>query len=270
MIDGMRSDEEGGSKIVPLRPGLGQEREARRSQDLESRVLRACQSALAEDRLVTPIDMLGGLGWLTWNDLEHWRQGRLDYLEQRISTKPSRVAQAFRIFEDWARGQGLTATESGLDVSRTRDRRPLRCTENGDPDRERAYRTQWVLPGLSDRERERVTRRDSRPPDLVVVSPIKDWECSRCAGTGDFLIMENGGPVCMECADMDHLVLLPSGDATLSRRAKAASGLSAVVVRFSRTRKRYERQGVLVEQEALAQAEAECMAHQEKRSRRRR
>ena len=42
------------------------------------------------------------------------------------------------------------------------------------------------------------------------------------------------------------LVFLPAGNATLSRRAKQASRLSAVVVRFSRARKRYERQGVLV------------------------
>lgn len=44
---------------------------------------------------------------------------------------------------------------------------------------------------------------------------------------------------------MEHLVFLGAGDAALTRRAKAASGLSAVVVRFSRG-KRYERQGILV------------------------
>jgi hypothetical protein len=36
--------------------------------------------------------------------------------------------------------------------------------------------------------------------------------------------------------------------------------LSAVVVRFSRARKRYERQGLLVAEEALARAEEECAA----------
>jgi hypothetical protein len=36
------------------------------------------------------------------------------------------------------------------------------------------------------------------------------------------------------------------------------STLAAVVVRFSRARKRYERQGLLVAAEALAKAEAEC------------
>jgi hypothetical protein len=68
---------------------------------------------------------------------------------------------------------------------------------------------------------------------------------------------------------MDHLVFLPSGDAALTRRAKAGSRLSAVVVRFSRARGRYERQGILVEERALERAEQECLADGEARARRR-
>ena len=96
--------------------------------------------------------------------------------------------------------------------------------------------------------------------ELVVISPIKDWTCSSCGGTGEFLMMDDAGPVCLLCAELDHLVFLASGDAALTRRARRASGLSAVVVRFSRARRRYERQGVLIEPQALAQAEAECLA----------
>ena len=65
------------------------------------------------------------------------------------------------------------------------------------------------------------------------------------------------------------LVFLPSGEAALTRRAKKASGLSAVVVRWSRTRKRYERQGLLVEEAALEQAEQQCLADEDARTRRR-
>jgi hypothetical protein len=62
---------------------------------------------------------------------------------------------------------------------------------------------------------------------------------------------------------------LPSGEAALTRRAKKASGLSAVVVRWSRTRKRYERQGLLVENAALELAEQQCLADEDARMRRR-
>ena len=103
----------------------------------------------------------------------------------------------------------------------------------------------------------------------MVVSPLKDWTCTECSGTGDYLLMEDPGPLCLRCADMDHLVFLPAGDAALTRRAKKGSGLAAVVVRFSRSRRRYERQGILVEEAALEKAERQCLADEESRRRRR-
>ena len=41
------------------------------------------------------------------------------------------------------------------------------------------------------------------------------------------------------------------------------------MVRFSRARKRYERQGILVEEDALERAEQQCLADEESRARRR-
>src|SRR5579864_1161073 len=110
--------------------------------------------------------------------------------------------------------------------------------------------------------------------DLVVFWLVsnKDSVCSGCQkelGKGNFLTVENGKGLCMECADLDHLVFLASGDAALSRRSKKYSKLWAVVVKFSRARRRYERQGLLVEEEALAQAEKECEADQDVREARR-
>src|SRR5512143_4331418 len=111
--------------------------------------------------------------------------------------------------------------------------------------------------------------RQSKQPDLIVVSPLKDWTCAACGDSGDLLTMDDSGPLCLCCADMDHLVFLPAGAAALTRRARKASGLAAVVVRFSRSRRRYERQGILVEEAALEQAERECLADEESRARRR-
>ena len=107
-------------------------------------------------------------------------------------------------------------------------------------------------------------------PEIVVVSPLKEWTCAACGDTdAGWLIMDGGGPLCLSCADLAHLTFLGAGDAALTRRARKHSPLSAVVVRFSRARKRYERQGVLVEEPALEQAEAECLADDDVRSRRR-
>jgi hypothetical protein len=81
--------------------------------------------------------------------------------------------------------------------------------------------------------------------------------------------MENRGPLCLTCAELDHLVFVPRGDAALTRRTRKASALSAVVVCFSRSRRRFERQGLLVEVQALDRAEEECLADEEARARRR-
>jgi hypothetical protein len=102
-------------------------------------------------------------------------------------------------------------------------------------------------------------------------------ECGEQLGRGAWItLVENptGIPrdkeaLCLSCADLDHLVFLASGDAALSRRARKHSQLSAVVLEWSRARKQYERQGLLVEQQALEQAEVECLADGEARGRRR-
>jgi hypothetical protein len=113
------------------------------------------------------------------------------------------------------------------------------------------------------------TSQPSARGDLLVIEPIGDFTCAHCGGTDDFLKMEDAGPLCLTCADLDTLVFLAAGDAALTRRAKKGSTLSAVVVRWSRSRRRYERQGTLVEPAALEQAEQQCLADEEARARRR-
>jgi hypothetical protein len=181
---------------------------------------------------------------------------------------PDRVASAVESLGRWARANGLEPRETEY-VTATRDRRQLRFTADGDPAADRAWRTHWVSPGLPAAERERVAQRQDKPPELVVIQPVKDWACAGCGDSGDLLVMDDAGPQCMSCADLDHLIFLPAGDAALTRRARKASGLSAVVVRWSRTRKRYERQGLLVEEPALDQAEQQCLADEDARMRRR-
>jgi hypothetical protein len=224
---------------------------------LKERVVRAAQAALVEREFVTPIDVLLGLRWLVPGRLAEWRQGRAPYLEAVIEVGPGKLVAAMELFRVWAESRRLSPVETAY-VGRSRDRRPLRFSSGGDPEVERAYRTHWFSPDLSDRRRASLVEREGRPPDLVVISPINDWTCTTCGGTGGLLIMEGPGPVCLACAELDHLVFLSRGDAGLTRRAKRASDLSAVVVRFSRSRGRYERQGILVEQTALERAEAEC------------
>lgn len=111
-----------------------------------------------------------------------------------------------------------------------------------------------------------------QPVELKVFISTQDSSCDECGehlGRKAWITLAGEkGALCLACADLDHLVFLPAGDVALTRRARKHSTLSAVVLQWSRARKRYERQGLLVEAEALAQAEQECLADSEARARR--
>lgn len=225
-------------------------------EDVRARVRRVAQETLADQQYVCPVDVLLGLRWLEPAHVDRWRQGRVAYLEEEIQTNPVKVSAAMAELFRWARESGLAQSETAY-VARTHDRHPLRFSARGDAETERAYRTLWVSPTLSAAKRERLVEKLNRPADLVVVAASRAWTCAKCHDEsfgGALLIMEEAGPLCMDCADLGHLEYLPAGDAALTRRAKELSGLSAVVVRWSRARKRYERQGLLVESAALEKA----------------
>lgn len=108
--------------------------------------------------------------------------------------------------------------------------------------------------------------------DLKVFITSRESACDECGedlGRRAWITLEEEkGALCLTCADLDHLLYLPAGDAAMTRRARKHSTLVAVVLKWSRARKRYERQGLLVEEAALEQAEQECLADADLRARR--
>jgi len=109
---------------------------------------------------------------------------------------------------------------------------------------------------------------------LKVFISSRESTCDHCGGDlgrrAWITLRGEKGVACLTCADLDHLVFLPSGDAALTRRSHKHSRLSAVVLQWNKTRKRYERQGLLVENEAIERAEQECKADAKQREVRRR
>jgi hypothetical protein len=205
-----------------------------RSAGLERRVAAAAGEVLAREKAVTPVDVCVGLGWLHGRHVESWRYGRVGSLSEFLPVDDTRLTDFHDCLSRWAQATGLEPVEADY-VSATRDRRPLLFTASAAPEAERAWRNRRIPAGLPAAARERAVQRQEKPPDLVVVMPVKDWQCAECGGTGDLLTMDSAGPLCMTCADLDHLVFLGAGDAALTRRAKKGSALSAVVVRWSRT-----------------------------------
>ncbi len=109
--------------------------------------------------------------------------------------------------------------------------------------------------------------------DLKVFISSRSSTCAECReklGRQAWIMLAGDrGALCLACADLDHLEFLPAGDAALTRRARKYSTLAPVVLKWSRARRRYERQGLLVEKAALERAETECFADADARARKR-
>ncbi|GAB3690715.1 DUF2293 domain-containing protein [Actinocorallia lasiicapitis] len=234
------------------------------SAKLRSRVEAAAEAALNRQKYVAPLDVLLGLGWVRNRDVEEWRLGRFPVLTSRVSAPPERRAEVLEYLAAWARAKGL-GREDAEYAAAGRERRPLVFEPGRDP----AYRAHWVRTDLTDAQRARLTAKQNKAPDLKVMIAERPWICAECDGGGPHYLEEDGAKLCLACADFDHLILLPSGDAALTRRAQKASALSAVVVIWNKRRKRFERRGTLVEEAALLAAEEACLADEDVRARRR-
>jgi len=71
---------------------------------------------------------------------------------------------------------------------------------------------------------------------------------------------------CFGCSPFVGYIMLPPGDAAMTRRSKKHSTLCGVVLFWNQRRKRYERKGQLVEEIAIEKARLECEADKESRA----
>ncbi len=236
------------------------------NSSFQERVVQAAEAVLERCGSVGPLELLQEMRWLQPVHFEGWRKGIDAYrvLEQWIQIGPATFERAVRCFNEWAQRRGLRAVEADYSRRTPRGLEALRVTGDGDHTREKFYRTHYAPADLSEKKAARLGEKLKKAPDLVVFQKVsEEGKCCDCAAElrrGDFLFMDKGQPLCLRCADLDHLVFLPAGDTGLSRRARKHSPLSAVVVRFSSARKRYERQGLLVTEAGLALAQKECEA----------
>jgi hypothetical protein len=112
-------------------------------------------------------------------------------------------------------------------------------------------------------------RTRARLQDGAVLWVRHEAKCAQCRiwirKDGFLLKTVKKRSLCLACAGLGHLVFLPRGDTALTRRASQHSAVHAIVVK--RVRGRLERQGTLVEKEALERAQHECEADAEVRER---
>jgi hypothetical protein len=239
---------------------------------LQQRVIQAAESELKRVGSVGPLELFRQLLFLQPVHFEAWRKGHESYsaLEAWIQVGPEKFQKCIEYFHAWVKERGLRPIEASYTRRGPHGVEQLKVTADGDPAREKFYRIHYASAELTGPKKSRLAEKLNKAPDLVVFEKVSEdgncHECDREFFKGSMLVMEKGEPLCLDCADLDELVFLPAGNTAMSRRARKHSSLSAVVVRFSRSRKRYERQGLLVTPEGLAKAEAECAADDSERA----
>jgi hypothetical protein len=236
---------------------------------LEERVYRAAEAALVRQHYVSLIDVLCGMGLLASSAIDSWRQGRIDFLESEIQGSPKKISSSISIFLRWAQEKALKPSEIDYVRPVRSGTVPLQFFNGGDTQTEKIFRTHYVSPVLSERKQQKLQEKLEKAPQPVVFLNLSGAQCAECGAQiakDSMLLVEADQPLCLYCARLDGLEFLPAGDTALTRRSTKYSERIAVVVRFNRARKRYERQGLLVEETALAKAERECVKDADERA----
>src|SRR5256885_12758532 len=65
---------------------------AGKGSKLEQRVIAAAEAALAAGKYVSPLDVLNAIGWLPGGQIDKWRQGRIDPLDNALAAGPEKLA----------------------------------------------------------------------------------------------------------------------------------------------------------------------------------
>src|SRR5258706_5522528 len=128
--------------------------------------------------------------------VEGWRKGNEHYrvLEQWMQVGQEKFQKAIRHFQEWVNQRGLRPIQANYTRRGPHGLEELRITENGDPEREKFYRTHYAPADLSEKKTTRLAQKLAKPPELVVFEKVSDeGNCSECGAElakGDFLLME--------------------------------------------------------------------------------
>ena len=239
------------------------------------RVTNAAEAVLKRNKEVGLLEVFQQMWFLEPVHVADWKNGskHATPIEPHIQCGEKKFNDTIRIFHEWVEQKQLEPFEFSYLRNGRNGAEPLQITIDQNHERETLYRTHFRLKGLTEKQKQKIETKAKKVPDLTVfVLTSDDTNCVECDAAledGDFTFLENKEVLCLSCADLDHLDFLPSGDAAMTRRSKKYSPLSAVVVRFNRRRKRYDRQGILVATEAIVKAEKECFADADQRAERR-
>ena len=105
------------------------------------RVATVAGNILSTKGYVSVIDLMLGLNWLTPNELNDWKQGKIVYLERIITANLGKISRTMKEFRYWAIHSKL---KPSVTVYKHKNNR-LRFSKSGHPNIEAAYSTHYLL-----------------------------------------------------------------------------------------------------------------------------
>lgn len=122
------------------------------SGELTAKVRSAVYLQCRNRGFAAPVDVLMDVGYLSKQDYENWRYGRVDYLERVCKANLSKLSLVMREMRSYAAKAGLKPSfcyykRWGTKKKNGQGRKPvipLRFSKSGDPEIERRYATHFV------------------------------------------------------------------------------------------------------------------------------
>ena len=120
--------------------------------ELTAKVRSAVYLQCRNRGFAAPVDVLMDVGYLSKQDYENWRYGRVDYLERVCKANLSMLSLVLREMRSYAEKAGLKPSfcyykRWGTKKKNGQGRKPvilLRFSKSGDPEIERRYATHFV------------------------------------------------------------------------------------------------------------------------------
>lgn len=162
-------------------------------EDIATCVVRAAEAALARQKYVSLIDVLCGMGLLSWNVVEAWRKGRVPVLFEYVQGSPRKIALSTAAFQAWAKEKGLRSSDARYTRRTPAGEVELRITDDDDPLVPAVFKRHFLAPDLPEPRQRQIKEKLNTAPKPVVFKILRDSKCSQCEAEieqGDLLLLD--------------------------------------------------------------------------------
>ncbi|MGH7852967.1 MAG: hypothetical protein ACREP3_05965, partial [Candidatus Binatia bacterium] len=113
------------------------------------KIVTAVDAELQSRNFVTPIEVFISMGVLERRDVENWRAGRIQYLEQAVKCNLAKAGRILRILRFHAHDSNLKPSMTVYKRKIDGGKIPLRFSKSGERNIEEAYGRHFVRLGKS-------------------------------------------------------------------------------------------------------------------------